>query len=184
MWPVLHNQLPDRHAGGESGGGSVVSMLWDAYVKANESFAHVLIKVIRPMDLIWVHSYPLLLVPSALATLKVSWMHMFIKTDVQLTRAPQMYPHFVTQRLTHSQKYSDDRQAANVADPPCACEECWIDASAWCRFRRRALCPSSSTRHSHRQRFGGYCHIGRSFCEACWHLTWSASTSLSTRATS
>lgn len=75
LWPLLHNQLPDRHAGGEGGDGAVVPTLWEGYVKANEIFAQVVMKLIRPRDLIWIHSYPLLLVPSALQTLKVSHDH-------------------------------------------------------------------------------------------------------------
>ena len=39
--------------------------------QANEAFAQVVIKVLRPGDLIWIHSYPLLLLPAALQALKV-----------------------------------------------------------------------------------------------------------------
>ncbi|KAL1519753.1 hypothetical protein AB1Y20_023261 [Prymnesium parvum] len=96
LWPLLHNQLPERHAGGEGGDGSVVPTLWDAYVKANDAFAHVLIKVIRPGDLIWIHSYPLLLVPSALQTLKVPStciVSLFLHTPFPSPEVWRVLPH-------------------------------------------------------------------------------------------
>lgn len=66
LLPILHNQIPDRHGGGKGGDGIYVSSLYAAYVKANEAFAEATLRLSRPGDLIWVHAYPLMLVPAAL----------------------------------------------------------------------------------------------------------------------
>ena len=39
LWPLLHNQIPDRPAGGRGADGKVVPSLWKAYVTINELFA-------------------------------------------------------------------------------------------------------------------------------------------------
>ena len=57
LWPLFH-YLIDRvpvHASG-----------WDAYVQANEAFADAAARVYRAGDIIWVHDYQLMLVPSLL----------------------------------------------------------------------------------------------------------------------
>ena len=66
LWPLLHNQIPDRHAGGKGGDGSRVAALWSAYARANDEFAAAIRGMLRQGDMVWVHSYPLLLLPRAL----------------------------------------------------------------------------------------------------------------------
>ena len=66
LWPLLHNQVPDQHAGGQSGDGALVSSWWKGYVASNEAFASTVKQSLRAGDMVWVHSHPLLLVPSAL----------------------------------------------------------------------------------------------------------------------
>ena len=66
LWPLLHNQVPDQHAGGQGGDGALVSSWWKGYVTSNEAFASTVKQSLRAGDMVWVHSHPLLLVPSAL----------------------------------------------------------------------------------------------------------------------
>ena len=66
LWPLLHNQVPDQHAGGQGGDGALVSSWWKGYVASNEAFASIVKQSLRAGDMVWVHSHPLLLVPSAL----------------------------------------------------------------------------------------------------------------------
>ena len=66
LWPLLHNQIPDRHAGGQGGDGSLVGSWWKGYVASNEAFATTVKQSLRAGDMVWVHSHPLLLVPSSL----------------------------------------------------------------------------------------------------------------------
>ena len=66
LWPLLHNQVPDQHAGGQGGDGALVSSWWKGYVASNETFASTVKQSLRAGDMVWVHSHPLLLVPSAL----------------------------------------------------------------------------------------------------------------------
>ena len=66
LWPLLHNQVPDQHAGGQGGDGALVSSWWKGYVASNEAFATTVKQSMRAGDMVWVHSHPLLLVPSAL----------------------------------------------------------------------------------------------------------------------
>ena len=66
LWPLLHNQVPDQHAGGQGGDGALVSSWWKGYVASNEAFASTVKQSLRAGDMVWVHSHPLLLVPSAL----------------------------------------------------------------------------------------------------------------------
>ena len=66
LWPLMHNQLPDRHAGGKGGDGTVVSRMWEAYVATNEAFAARVRAALRPGDMVWVHNYHLLLLPAIL----------------------------------------------------------------------------------------------------------------------
>jgi trehalose 6-phosphate synthase/phosphatase len=57
LWPVFHS-VPSyaRYSAAE----------WDAYQEANALFARKIIEVSRPGDVIWVHDYHLMLVPSML----------------------------------------------------------------------------------------------------------------------
>ena len=71
LWPLLHNQVPDQHAGGQGGDGALVSSWWKGYVASNEAFASTVKQSLRAGDMVWVHSHPLLLVPSALR--QVRW---------------------------------------------------------------------------------------------------------------
>ncbi|MDP2310619.1 MAG: bifunctional alpha,alpha-trehalose-phosphate synthase (UDP-forming)/trehalose-phosphatase [Pseudomonadota bacterium] len=57
LWPLLHS-MPTRMP--------LECRDWDAYVGANERFADVVAERWRPGDLVWVHDYHLLLVPSLL----------------------------------------------------------------------------------------------------------------------
>ena len=66
LWPLLHNQVPDQHAGGQGSDGALVSSWWKGYVASNETFASTVKQSLRAGDMVWVHSHPLLLVPSAL----------------------------------------------------------------------------------------------------------------------
>ena len=66
LWPILHNQLPDRHAGGRGGDGSVVPAMWKAYEHGNEAYAATVRATWRCGDLVWVQSYHLLLLPGKL----------------------------------------------------------------------------------------------------------------------
>ena len=66
LWPILHNQLPDRHAGGRGGDGSVVPAMWKAYIAGNEAYAAAVRQTLRSGDLVWVHNYHLLLLPAKL----------------------------------------------------------------------------------------------------------------------
>ena len=66
LWPLLHNQVPDQHAGGQGGDGALVSSWWKGYVASNETFASTVKQSLRAGDMVWVHSHPLLLVPAAL----------------------------------------------------------------------------------------------------------------------
>lgn len=71
LWPILNNQIPDRHAGGKGGDGTHVSSLYNAYVRANDAFAHTIRSVLRVGDMIWVHGYNLTLLPAALRQTKL-----------------------------------------------------------------------------------------------------------------
>ena len=123
LWPILNNQIPDRHAGGKGGDGATahashapephrpfasrlttsrrvhdtsmtrparvygtsttlfalqcaaagthVSSLYNAYVRANDAFAHTIRSVLRVGDMIWVHGYNLTLLPAALRQTKL-----------------------------------------------------------------------------------------------------------------
>jgi trehalose 6-phosphate synthase/phosphatase len=64
LWPLLHNQIPDRPAGGRGADGKVVPSLWKAYVTINELFAAEVRRTLRQGDMVWVHNYHLLLVPA------------------------------------------------------------------------------------------------------------------------
>jgi trehalose 6-phosphate synthase/phosphatase len=57
LWPLLH-YLVDRVPVDAAG--------WDAYRQVNEAFADAVAREYRPGDLIWVHDYPLMLVPALL----------------------------------------------------------------------------------------------------------------------
>lgn len=60
LWPLFHYILWDNN--------NVQKLqdqnFWDEYVAANQAFADALVHVYRPGDIIWVHDYHLLLVPS------------------------------------------------------------------------------------------------------------------------
>ena len=71
MWPLLHHQIPDRQAGGKGVDGARVSSLFDAYKKANDAFASTVKSLLRSNENVWVHSSPLLLVPSSLRKLGI-----------------------------------------------------------------------------------------------------------------
>ena len=60
LWPLFHYQI-DRVPVEASG--------WDAYRQVNEKFARAVADVYQPGDLVWVHDYQLMLVPSILRTL-------------------------------------------------------------------------------------------------------------------
>ena len=66
LWPLLHNQLPDRHAGDEGGDGTVVARMWQAYIATNEAFAATVRATLRPGDMVWIQNFHLLLLPAKL----------------------------------------------------------------------------------------------------------------------
>ena len=57
LWPLFHYQLDKIPADAQD---------WDVYREVNERFAEKVIELYRPGDLIWVHDYHLMLVPSIL----------------------------------------------------------------------------------------------------------------------
>lgn len=64
LWPLFHYMEPDIDViqGAEA--------QFDAYKKANEEFARVVAKELRPGDVVWVHDYHLFLLPRLLRALK------------------------------------------------------------------------------------------------------------------
>jgi len=76
LFPLLHNQMPDRHRSfgqqrGEHISGGLVPALFQSYSRANEAFAAVVKSTCRDGDMIWAHSYPLLLLPEKLRLAKL-----------------------------------------------------------------------------------------------------------------
>ena len=64
LWPLLHNQIPERPAQLRGGDSRVVPSLWRAYVASNEVYAAEVRRTLRAGDMVWIHNYHLLLVPS------------------------------------------------------------------------------------------------------------------------
>ena len=62
LWPLLHNQIPDRHAAARRRQPSRAA-LWRA-IRANEVYAAEVRRTLRAGDMVWIHNYHLLLVPS------------------------------------------------------------------------------------------------------------------------
>ncbi|RDW77047.1 hypothetical protein BP6252_05100 [Coleophoma cylindrospora] len=59
LWPVFHYQIPDNPKSK-----AYEDHSWIYYVKVNQAFADLLVKNWKRGDVIWVHDYHLLLVPS------------------------------------------------------------------------------------------------------------------------
>ena len=57
LWPLFH-QFPLRTEFGSAG--------WKAYVEANQLFCDVLLRHLRPDDIVWIHDYQLMLLPQLL----------------------------------------------------------------------------------------------------------------------
>ena len=75
LWPLFHyvvSRTPD-----EDHDGAKEHAQWLAYKRVNEKFADVIASLARESDLVWVHDYHLMLLPSMLrdrrARLKVGW---------------------------------------------------------------------------------------------------------------
>ncbi|KAJ3013925.1 threalose-6-phosphate phosphatase [Thoreauomyces humboldtii] len=62
LWPLFHYILWDFALDANPHD----SNSWDEYVSVNQSFADVIVKSYKPGDVIWIHDYHLLLVPSML----------------------------------------------------------------------------------------------------------------------
>jgi trehalose-6-phosphate synthase len=65
--------LGDDYVGGSGPGGSngkapavVDDTLWQAYIAANNKFAEAVSELVEEDDLVWVHDYPLMLLPALL----------------------------------------------------------------------------------------------------------------------
>lgn len=61
LWPALHYQIQESPRHSEYDGYS-----WVQYCKLNQSFAEMIIKHWKPGDIIWIHDYHLLFLPSLL----------------------------------------------------------------------------------------------------------------------
>lgn len=57
LWPLLHYSPADMEFD---------EFLWDSYKKANQLFCDAIVKCFRKGDIIWVHDYHLMLLPSML----------------------------------------------------------------------------------------------------------------------
>ena len=66
---------------------------WDAYKEANAAFADALIPTLKPGDLVWVHDYHLMLLPSMLKQrmpeLNIGW---FLHTPFPTSEVFRMLP--------------------------------------------------------------------------------------------
>ena len=71
LWPMMHNQIPDRHAGGQGGDGALVGSWWKGYQSTNDAFAQAVKASMRAGDMVWVHSHFLLLLPLSLRTARI-----------------------------------------------------------------------------------------------------------------
>ena len=64
LWPLFHYQpLPSFKQGDER---KFNVQTWDAYLAANQKFAEVISQIYQPGDVIWVHDYHLMVLPSIL----------------------------------------------------------------------------------------------------------------------
>ncbi|KAH7688210.1 trehalose 6-phosphate synthase/phosphatase protein [Dioscorea alata] len=65
LWPLLHSQLPLAVSG--SGPTPFPTNLWRAYVSANKLFADKVLEITNPEDdLVWIHDYHLMALPTFL----------------------------------------------------------------------------------------------------------------------
>ena len=72
LWPTLHNVIKAR---------SFYDKVWRAYCTANRKFADKVIEVYDSADLVWVHDYHLLLLPSyILRKLRTARVGLFLHT--------------------------------------------------------------------------------------------------------
>ena len=71
LWPMMHNQIPDRHAGGQGGDGALVGSWWKGYQTTNDAFAQAVKTSMRAGDMVWVHSHFLLLLPLSLRAARI-----------------------------------------------------------------------------------------------------------------
>ena len=65
--------------------------LFRAYEKVNETFARTVTGTIRAGDMVWVHSFPLLLVPAALRQARARPRHSRRRTTTAPPPAPSQY---------------------------------------------------------------------------------------------
>ena len=76
LWPLFHYVI-SRTPEGEDGGAEREQALWLAYKRVNERFAEVVTSIARESDLVWVHDYHLMLLPSLLRSqrehIKIGW---------------------------------------------------------------------------------------------------------------
>jgi len=63
LWPLFHYLL-------EESGSSYREHLWKSYLTANQAFADVVSKHMKPTDLVWVHDYHLMKMPEMLRKLQ------------------------------------------------------------------------------------------------------------------
>ena len=76
LWPLFHYVI-SRTPEGEEGAAEREQENWQAYKRVNERFAEVVGSVARESDLVWVHDYHLMLLPSLLRAqhehIKIGW---------------------------------------------------------------------------------------------------------------
>ena len=90
LWPLFHyvSRSPD-----EEGTGAMEQQQWQAYCKANAKFAETVAAVARSEDVVWVHDYHLMLLPSLLRQLlprlKIGW---FLHTPWPSSEVFRMLP--------------------------------------------------------------------------------------------
>ena len=76
LWPLFHYVI-SRTPEGEEGASEREQANWLAYRRVNEKFAEVVNSVARESDLVWVHDYHLMLLPSLLRAqnehMKIGW---------------------------------------------------------------------------------------------------------------
>jgi trehalose-6-phosphate synthase len=75
LWPLFHyTPLPDFEPGRDM---KFDMGLWEAYLAANEAFTRVTLEAYKPGDLVWVHDYHLMVMPSQLRKsvpdMKIGW---------------------------------------------------------------------------------------------------------------
>ena len=84
LWPILHDMPATEHGSAD----------WEDYRQVNARFADAIVSELRPGDLLWIHDYHLMLVPS-LVRARCPWAHIgfFLHTPFPAIDSFARVPH-------------------------------------------------------------------------------------------